>query len=217
MEYINNNIRFTYEVIYKKNRNIYLRVKDGRVVITAPFKTSNKDIIRLISKHESFILKRINKNEKVLNEDLLELFGEKFELRLNPSNTNSYSFDENVLSINYKKDYRIVLNTFYGDMIKEKTLEIINNSNLVKEYDLYPKKLIFKNYKSKWGSCKYASREVSLNLKLVYIDEIYLYYVIMHELAHIKYHDHSKKFHDFLEILCPGHIRIRKELKKYTI
>jgi len=42
-------------------------------------------------------------------------------------------------------------------------------------------------------------------------------YVILHELAHVRHKDHSSRFWDFLESICPGSKTYDKQLKAYKL
>ena len=58
---------------------------------------------------------------------------------------------------------------------------------------LFPQKVIFKKYKAQWGSCSYDGN-ICLNWKLIVAHPCVIDYVIIHELSHLKYHNHSKSF-----------------------
>ena len=65
--------------------------------------------------------------------------------------------------------------------------------------------------KKRYGSC---SGENSLNFSLYLMDkdERFVDYVVVHELAHIKHHNHSKDFYRFIEGFMPDY-KERMKLK----
>ena len=65
--------------------------------------------------------------------------------------------------------------------------------------------------KKRYGSC---SGENSLNFSLYLMDkdERFIDYVVVHELAHIKHHNHSKTFYSFIERYMPDY-KDRMKLK----
>jgi predicted metal-dependent hydrolase len=63
---------------------------------------------------------------------------------------------------------------------------------------LKPSGLGFRMQKTLWGSCSPTNR-ISLNMKLVVAPLEVIDYVVIHELAHIKYKNHSKVFWSLVE------------------
>ena len=65
----------------------------------------------------------------------------------------------------------------------------------------------------KWGVCSYMKGEIRLNIALYSAPEICIEYVIMHELAHLVYHNHGPQFKKFMLECCPDCRRIEDILK----
>jgi len=67
--------------------------------------------------------------------------------------------------------------------------------------------------KTRWGSCTRAAN-ISLSLRLILAPERVIDYVIVHELAHILEHNHSKKFWQKVEQFYPEYKKCRKWLRE---
>jgi hypothetical protein len=64
---------------------------------------------------------------------------------------------------------------------------------LAQKYGFRYRKVFVRNQRTRWGSCSYKG-DISLNIKLVALPPELFDYVILHELAHTKVHNHSPKF-----------------------
>ena len=58
--------------------------------------------------------------------------------------------------------------------------------------------MTIKNNSSNWGSCS-ASNNINLNLNIVRLPKALQDYVLLHELCHLRHHDHGPGFHQLLE------------------
>lgn len=71
---------------------------------------------------------------------------------------------------------------------------IIERLELIsKQTSLVPTKIIIRQYRARWGSCNNRA-EVSFNYLLMMTPLFVIDYVIVHELCHLDYLDHSKGF-----------------------
>jgi len=75
------------------------------------------------------------------------------------------------------------------------------------------KKLSIRQQKYRWGSCS-SEQNINLNFKLIFLPQHLTDHVIIHELCHIKYLNHSRKFWSLVEKYDPNYNQHRKELKK---
>lgn len=90
-------------------------------------------------------------------------------------------------------------------VLAKKGVEIICN-RLIKQYapimNVKPQNIKITSAKKRFGSCGYNNNICfSYFLMLQPFDAIR--YVVVHELAHIKHHNHSKAFHSFIESVLP--------------
>lgn len=58
--------------------------------------------------------------------------------------------------------------------------------------------------KKRYGSCS-GNNSLNFSLFLMSKDERFIDYVVVHELAHIKHHNHSKDFYKFIESFMPDY------------
>lgn len=75
---------------------------------------------------------------------------------------------------------------------------------LASHYGFTCGRVVIKNNRSNWGSCS-AKNTINLNLHLMRIPEHLRDYVILHELCHLRHHDHGPQFHKLLEQLLQTH------------
>jgi len=75
------------------------------------------------------------------------------------------------------------------------------------------KSLKLKNNKSTWGSCS-PKGEITLATKLLLAPKDIIDYVIIHELAHMKERNHSRRFWQTVEETLPDYKERRKWLRK---
>ncbi len=64
-----------------------------------------------------------------------------------------------------------------------------------------------------WGSCT-ASKKISLNVKLLFLPRILTRYVLLHELCHTQYLNHSKRYWNLLKRFDPDCLTHRKLLRR---
>jgi len=74
----------------------------------------------------------------------------------------------------------------------------------------------FRMMKRRWGSCSRDGRVV-LNVRLVQTPPECMDYVIMHELCHLRYHNHGRAFKALLARGLPDWKQRREILKLYVI
>jgi hypothetical protein len=103
------------------------------------------------------------------------------------------------------------LNAFYREYTRKAVTAIAER--VARQWGLQVKSIRITGAKRRWGSC---SRQNSLNfsLRLAMVPPEALEYVVVHELAHTRHHDHSRAFWAFLEQMLPGYETQRRWLKQ---
>ncbi|WP_419769549.1 MAG: M48 family metallopeptidase [Candidatus Marinarcus sp.] len=189
-----NNIEVTIQFIKSaKVKHCYMKIMDAQNIrIRAnPFYTIN-DAKALVERKFSWLEKHITHlQNKALDENEFYYLGQL----------------ENVET--FLPKHKSVV-----DFYRTKSLECI--PEIVSKYSnmmsLFPTELKFRKNKSRWGSCSY-NNSISLNIFLMKFPLSVIEYVVVHELAHIKHKNHSKKFWDFVALYCP-HYKEQERLLK---
>lgn len=202
-----NETDYEVEIIRKNNRNTYIRIKNGKIVVTTNYLTSKGTIIKLINNNQASIVKMLNRDLKRSNQAKeFYYFGKKYDLIYGFSET---EFNGNII---YTKD-EASINKYLSKEIPK-----IYQSRLDYYYNLFEERIPVPNLKirkmtSRWGVCNTKNHNVTLNYQLSRYDIDCLDYVIVHELSHFIHPNHSKDFWQLVAKYYPKYKEIRKILK----
>ncbi len=133
-------------------------------------------------------------------------------IRLEEKNINEDEF----LYLGVRKkleDFKIKnLDTFYKKEIVKYLPDLVDIYS--KRMNLIPTSLKYRKNKRTWGSCNYKNG-LNFNILLMKFPIELMEYVVIHELAHIKHKNHSKKFWDLVEEFCPDYKQREKIFKNF--
>ncbi len=76
---------------------------------------------------------------------------------------------------------------------------------LAQVYGFQYSALRLKHNRTNWGSCS-SRNNINLNISLMSLPSVLRDYVMLHELCHLRHHDHSRAFHLLLEHLLTDHL-----------
>lgn len=198
------------KVIYKNNRNIYFRFDENCfLIVTCPKRTPEKEIIDLINKNSSSLIKMYEQalEKKNYNEEFWFL-GKKYGVVFNEE-INDTAINGDYI---YTKDESELAKFVAGEMnrIFNEEVDICKNCfNNLPDF-----KLKMRRMKTRWGVCNRRDKTITLNTELIKKDIDLLDYVIIHEMAHFYEGNHSKNFWDIVKMACPNYKERRNRLRK---
>lgn len=203
-----NGITYPINVIRKNNKNTYIRVHDGMINVTTNYLESNKKIIKLINENITAIEKMINKdNKRKEKATKFYYFGTNYDIIIG-------TFSE--VDIVYNK----IFVSSYKELDKwiSKNIREIFTNRLYYWYNEFdeniPKpSLRLRKMTTRWGVCNTKNKVITLNTELFKYDIECLDYVIIHELSHLVYANHSKEFWNVVSKYCPNYKVLRNKLK----
>lgn len=78
-------------------------------------------------------------------------------------------------------------------------------AELASRYGFVYNRVSIKHNATNWGSCS-ARNNINLNLNIVRLPDILRDYILLHELCHLRHHDHGQAFHLLLEHVCTDNL-----------
>ncbi len=78
-------------------------------------------------------------------------------------------------------------------------------TELAERYGFMFNRLAIKHNATNWGSCS-TRNNINLNLNIVRLPRALQDYILLHELCHLKHHDHGPAFHLLLEHVCTDNL-----------
>ena len=222
---------FQYKIIFSRRRTLCIMVSpDKGVVVKAPSRTPVETIRKFVMQKSNWIsrtlnrfntLIKIDKPEGYSDGDILLLFGRPHKLKLYSADNYSVRLGNNeTIEVFYDHDnnpliIRTILENWFkyiaNNKFKIKFSEILNR---VKDYGFTPSGFAVKKMKKRWGSCS-AKGKIAISYDLIRLDDKYSEYVMIHELCHLKQHNHGNGFYSLLNEVYPDWKSQRTELKKY--
>ena len=209
---LSNYMKYNFNISIKRTnrlKTISLQVKNQEVVLSVPRFVSDGEIDNIIERKINWInnklaIEKTNSldiKRKYENGDKFLYFGSEYSLIIKDSNIdNVYLYKNNIIvevNNNFNATYiRNILKTWY--ISESKKYLIKTNSYYEILIGVEANKLLFGKYKSKWGSCN-SKKIISYDWRIIMAPLEVIHYLIIHELCHIKYLNHSNNFWNTVE------------------
>jgi predicted metal-dependent hydrolase len=195
------------ELIYRRRKGFCLRIdENGDLIVIAPYYATENDIRKVIQKKANWILKtrevvlrnlQKTKPLKFVKGESILFLGENFKIDFH--NKSDVLLDEKnkVLYLPYGEHTTLYrkLRLFYYEQARKILKEELDRwSNIMGlEYTSFR----LKDAKRLWGSCG-KNGVINLNWRLILLPKPIIQHIVIHELAHLVYRNHSKQFKYFV-------------------
>ena len=215
------------KIIKKDVKNITLKVRpNGEAILTAPNSANDEHIKFIMQKRAQWIAQKraffasfkMPQKEYVSGEDFRYL-GRSYRLKVVQSKEECVKLQRGYLElfVKDKSDLKRKENLIYEWYHEKATLyffNILQEFNKIVKQDI--KSIRIRQMKTRWGSCNSYKSYINLNIELIKKPKSCIEYVVFHELAHLHYPDHSKKFYDYLSLYMPDWQK-RKEILERAV
>ena len=213
-----------YEVHRKKVKNINLRIKPNmEVYISVPMNLHRDYIENFIRSKESWIKSVLKKVEDVKEKqkgfeyntgEIHKFLGKAYNLTVKTGNFNSVNLVNNekkpniILTVNENileniDEKKKIMEKWYFENAKKLFPQFMEK--WLKILDQNVEKVAIKPMKTRWGSCNYVKKYITLNTELIKRTPFEIEYVVLHELTHLKYPNHGKGFYNYVERYIPNY------------
>lgn len=217
------------KLLRKKIKNVHLKVfRSLEVVLSVPEHVPNEWINSFLTNRQKWIDDQITKYKRtsgfnnlggIRNGSSIQLLGKDMRVLKEASLTNRVEVDE-------KRVYLYVTDAVNEDLIQKvfskwwrKTAENIYQQEVdhyydavIRKYGIDKPQVAIKKMKTLWGSCTPLKNKITLNEYLLKANIRCIQYVVLHELTHLLYPNHSLDFYNFLTVHMPDWKERKKQL-----
>jgi len=218
---------YQYYLIKQNRKTVSLTIQPSlKIILKCPLGFTDEKINRFLKRKWNWLEKQLKhfqkykktdyKKDYVSGESFLYL-GRQYKLVVKKAKKNSISLAKNqihiftIKPINNKQNNKRLLEKWY----EERTSYIFKNQ--LKEtakkfhYDFIPN-LIIRKMNKRWGSYL-QSKKIILNPELIKASKDCIDYVITHELCHMTYKKHDKKFFKLMDSKIPHWEKLKEKLE----
>ena len=228
------NGQISVQIIRKNIKNVHLKVfRSLEVVLSVPMTVPSDWIDSFLKNHVEWIDDQITKYKKASGYNNLssirsgsstQLLGKDVRIYKEASLENRIELDEKKVCM-FLKDIsdEDLAQRLFDEWWRNKAVEIFQfemeklYQKIFKKYGLDQPHVLVRKMKTLWGSCAPNKNKITLNEYLLKADIRCIQYVLLHELAHLLYPNHSKEFYDFLTIHMPDWKERKKQLDNEVV
>lgn len=208
-----------YRLVRSRRKTIAICIdRDGGVTVRAPLHAANSLIERFVLEKQRWILEKSGQMQRLSRErnsfavrpgGVLPFLGKNYPVK----EGNAVSFDGTAFFVP-PEDYEIFrpkLEALYREAAKQVIPERV--AYFSQKTGWKPAGVRVGSAKTSWGSCS-GKNSLNFTWRLILAPPEQVDYVVVHELAHLKEHNHSARFWRLVESVLPDYAARRAALKK---
>ena len=214
----------TYTVNKAVNRNMYITVQNGEVVVNAPWYFTSNKIQQIVQEKKNWILSKMQEYEENLsNIQSVKIFGKNYDVQVEYKNIKApelnlrenYKIEiilpakykkvgnEQILKMSIEKMYEQIANTEIED-IMERTRKMLGRA---------PEDYEIRKMEKTLGKCE--DGKITIAPELMQYKREVIEYVVAHEFCHLKYKTHGKRFYQIIEKYISDYKKYEREIQEY--
>lgn len=207
-------------IVERKNiKTIRLKVYPDLVIkISSPYSVTDEFLIEFVSKHQKWIERKLESFSKtkgyaattiIKNGMSIKMLGEDLIFSVSSSKKDVIYREGKILHIcstdieNQEKLMKQFDKWWRNESLKILEQYVDKLYPIIKKYNIAYPNIYLRKMKTLWGSCSVNKNKVTFNQYLTKAKPACIEYVVLHELVHFLYPNHSKQFYDFLSSYMP--------------
>lgn len=229
--YGENKIFFSLERKPRKALKISV-LPDMSVNVSAPCDSSVDKIISKVQNRAPWIVKQINYFEsfmpkeppkKYISGETHYFYGRQYRLKVIKSSLQEVKLKgKYIYVVSSRPDSKPRTKQLLYEWYRNRAIKIFKaiagrSYEKLKKYGIKFPDVNIKIMKSRWGSCVHSKGRISLNTELIKAPSHCIEYVIVHEMCHLKYPNHTKPFYSFLSLVMPDWQKRKARLERVVL
>lgn len=212
-----------------RKKSIAISIRDREVVVLAPKRVPNSEILDLLVAKRPWIRSKLEKQaslprfteRRFVDDEVFLFLGEAYPLRVFDGRKAAAELEQGVFVVHARRaqtearrarSIRAAFLQWYK--AEAEVLFADRTAHYAEIMGATPRRLSYRDYKSMWGKCT-GQGDITFNWKLVMAPPNIVDYVVVHEMAHLHHLNHSREFWDCVAAADPDYKANRKWLKDY--
>lgn len=225
----NTTIDYTVRRSARRRKTVQISVVDGEVIVAAPRRTPARELEAIVRGRTEWILKKLAEEAqkpapaRFVTGEKLPYLGEDISLTVtlshDPKPTVRFARRRFSVSVPANLDdeqradaIRDALTAWYRDRAAEHLPSIVENW-LPRFGGDKPTRILIRNQKQRWGSCS-ADGTLRFNWRVMMLKRALIEYIVVHELAHLAHHNHSRDYWPHVSAVMPDALQRPRALRE---
>lgn len=215
-----NGLDFTIKQSKRKTLSIYIE-RDGAVSVLAPENLDEEKVAELVEARsyqifkflaEQRLLNQSKVNRESVNGEGYPYLGRNYQLELVTQQDVPLKLNQGKFSLIQKERNRAAEHfiNFYKDKGNKRITERVNHYKSKMGVEITDIRIM--DLQNRWASCTKKGR-VNFHWKCMMAPLTIIDYIIVHELAHLKYDNHSERFWNEVDKVIPDYLERKSWLK----
>ena len=210
-----------------RRKTATIKIVEGDVHVIVPQHLSQKRIEELIKQKANWIRQKLHlqasiqpvRPKEYVSGEAFSYLGKNYRLKLSEGDTEGVKLKggrfmlevKNSLTGKARAQYvQTQLAQWYRDHAEQRLRD--KAERYAPLLGVFPNSINVKYFKARWGSCAIHG-DVTFNWRIIMAPHRIVDYMVVHELAHLKHHDHSPKFWKSVESVIHDYRECREWLK----
>lgn len=216
------NTVISYEISEEAHlKNSYIQVEQGMPVLYRTKEVDEAKANKQVLKKAGWVLEKLKLVaepyiEQIRTGSRIPYLGKKYYTEVFQAKEQriAYTSSKFQLYVEAPEQVEVLMEQFYRQKCLEKIKPRFNR--WVKLTGLKPVKISFRKFEKRWGSCT-KDNHIYISTEAVKLPWQLIDYLILHELCHIKYKDHTKAFWKELERWMPDYKERDEKMNYFKI